>query len=58
MRWLRSFARRFTEQDNSQYEQGTRNIKERIGQADAFKAMAKKSGVSVKELWRIAKTKL
>src|SRR4029453_4491419 len=33
------------------HDQGIRNVKETIGRAEAFKAMAKKSGVSVKELY-------
>jgi uncharacterized protein with GYD domain len=32
-------------------DQGIRNVKETIRRAEAFKAMAKKSGVSVKELY-------
>jgi uncharacterized protein with GYD domain len=32
-------------------DQGIRNVKETIGRAEAFKEMAKKSGVSVKDLY-------
>ncbi len=32
-------------------DQGIRNVKETIGRAEAFKAMAKKSGVTVKDLY-------
>jgi uncharacterized protein with GYD domain len=32
-------------------DQGIRNVKETIGRAEAFKEMAKKSGVAVKDLY-------
>ncbi len=32
-------------------EQGIRNIKETAKRAEAFKAMAKKAGVTVREIW-------
>ncbi len=32
-------------------DQGIRNVKETIGRAEAFKEMAKKSGISVKDLY-------
>ena len=32
-------------------DQGIRNVKETIGRAEAFKEMAKKSGVTVKDLY-------
>ena len=32
-------------------DQGVRNVKETIGRAEAFKEMAKKSGVTVKDLY-------
>ncbi len=32
-------------------DQGIRNVKETIGRAEAFKQMAKKSGVTVKDLY-------
>jgi uncharacterized protein with GYD domain len=37
-------------------DQGIRNIKDTIGRAEAFQAMAKKSGVTLKELcWTIGR---
>jgi uncharacterized protein with GYD domain len=32
-------------------DQGIRNVKETIGRAEAFKEMAKKSGITVKDLY-------
>jgi len=32
-------------------EQGIRNVKETVGRAEAFKEMAKKAGVTVKEMY-------
>ena len=32
-------------------DQGLRNVKETIGRADSFKEMAKKSGVTVKDMY-------
>jgi uncharacterized protein with GYD domain len=32
-------------------DQGVRNVKETIGRADAFKEMAKKTGVTVKDIY-------
>jgi uncharacterized protein with GYD domain len=37
-------------------DQGIRNVKETIGRAEAFKEMAKKSGITVKDLyWTLGK---
>jgi len=38
-------------------DQGIRNVKETVGRAEAFKEMAKKSGVTVKDLyWTLVST--